>query len=353
MHISALYLPQFSPTVENDEWWGKGFTEWTNVAKARPLFPGHRQPNLPGDLGFYDLRVSEARAAQGALAQAYGVDSFAVWHYWFAGRQILERPMDDSLASNGEEDFRFFFNWANETWQGRWHGAENQTLIEQTYPGADDDDAHFRYLEPFFHSPRYVRLADRPVIGIYKPMALPRLAEFIDRWNGLAQRSGLGELYWVAQLDSPDDLAILQRRFDQCYLNPGYLWKRMFGIDYRVFERLHMPRLIDASVFPASLADFLRAHPGVTPCLMPDWDNTPRARRLGNVWVRNRPDVFVRQLDVALTAVAANGRPPDEQLVMVKSWNEWAETNCLEPGGSWGHRYLMNIRAARDARRSG
>ncbi len=350
MHLSALYLPQFYPTPENDAWWGKGFTEWTNVAKGKPLFPGHRQPNLPGELGFYDLRVSETRQAQAALAERYGVDSFAVWHYWFAGRKMLERPLEASLASGAEDSFRFFFNWANETWQGRWHGAENATLIEQTYPGENDDRSHFRYLEPFFHSERYVRLAGRPVMAIYKPMAIPRLAAFIERWNGLAVQSGLGPLYWVAQLDQPEDEASLRPYFDQCYLNPGYLWKRLANIDYRIFERLNVPRLIDASKFPSSLQEFLNRHPWVTPCLMPSWDNTPRARRRGNVWVRNRDDVFIDQLRIAFEAVEDSGRSADEQLVVVKSWNEWAETNSLEPGGTWGYRYLENIRAVRDER---
>ena len=346
MHVSALYLPQFHPTPENDEWWGKGFTEWTNVAKARPLFPGHHQPNLPSELGFYDLRVSDTRQAQAALAKEYGVSSFAVWHYWFAGRQILQRPMDESLANPDEDDFRFFFNWANESWQGRWHGAENKTLIEQTYPGCADDDAHFRYLEPFFHNSRYTRLGGRPVMAIYKPTEIPHLAAFIERWDRRAQESGLTGLYWVAQLDHPNDAAAMRGHFDQCYLNPGHLWSMLHGIDYRIFERLHVPRLIDASKFPSSLAAFLDAHPWVTPCLMPDWDNTPRSHRRGNVWVRNEPEVFEQQVRIAIDAVTRSGRPQDEQLIMVKSWNEWAETNCIEPGRSWGRRYLETLRRA-------
>ena len=350
MHVSALYLPQFHPTPENDAWWGRGFTEWTNVAKARPLFPGHKQPNLPGELGFYDLRVSESRQLQAELAMAHGVDSFAVWHYWFGGRKILERPLEQSLAEPAEGSFRFFFNWANESWQGRWHGAGNETLIEQTYPGADDDRDHFHYLEPFFHSDRYVRLDGRPIMAIYKPRAIPNLDGLIERWNTLAQSSGLGSLYWIAQLDHPDDLPAVKPRFDQCYLNPGQLWSYIGGIDHRVFDRLKLPRLVDASKFPGSLESFLREHPSVTPCLMPDWDNTPRARRDGNVWVRNAPEVFAAQVRIAFDAVARAGRPVTEQLVMVKSWNEWAETNCLEPGRRHGRRYLESIRDIRAAR---
>ena len=142
--VSAYYLPQFHPTAENDEWWGQGFTEWTNVARARPLYPGHRQPQLPGALGFYDLRTPEARLAQADMARAAGVTAFAYWHYWFDGRLILQRPSEEMLSS-GQPDFPFYFAWANESWTGHWHGLEKSMLLEQTYPGAHDDRRHFDY----------------------------------------------------------------------------------------------------------------------------------------------------------------------------------------------------------------
>ena len=155
--LVALYLPQFHSIPENDAWWGKGFTEWSNVAKARPLFPGHYQPHVPADLGFYDLRVPETRQAQADLAKQYGIGAFCYYHYWFAGRRLLERPFNEVLAS-GEPDFPFCLCWANSSWTGVWHGAPNRMLIEQTYPGVEDETRHFHSLLPAFHDKRYLRI---------------------------------------------------------------------------------------------------------------------------------------------------------------------------------------------------
>ena len=143
--VIAFYLPQFHPIPENDEWWGPGFSEWRNVAKARPLFRGHYQPRIPGELGFYDLRVPETRWAQAELARTHGVEGFCYWHYWFAGRRILERPFNEVLRFK-EPDFPFCLAWANQTWTGIWHGLRDKILIEQTYPGRQDYLAHFQAL---------------------------------------------------------------------------------------------------------------------------------------------------------------------------------------------------------------
>jgi lipopolysaccharide biosynthesis protein len=164
----ALYLPQFHPIPENDEWWGKGFTEWTNTAKAKPVFRGHYQPHVPADLGFYDLRVPETREAQTALARRYGIEGFCYYHYWFAGRRILERPFDAVLHS-GTPDFPFCLCWANATWAGVWYGEPNRVLIKQTYPGQADHEAHFRALLPAFKDPRYIRVDGKPVFLIFQP----------------------------------------------------------------------------------------------------------------------------------------------------------------------------------------
>jgi len=148
--LIAFYLPQFHPIPENDNWWGKGFTEWTNVAKARPLFRKHYQPHVPADLGFYDLRLPEVRAAQAVMARSVGIEGFCYWHYWFAGKRLLERPFNEVLKS-GEPDFPFCLGWANQTWTGIWHGAPNRILIEQTYPGRADYEKHFHALLEAFH----------------------------------------------------------------------------------------------------------------------------------------------------------------------------------------------------------
>src|SRR5690606_30741117 len=182
----AFYLPQFHPIKENDEWWGKGFTEWTNVAKAKPMFPGHYQPHIPADLGFYDLRLSEARIAQADLAKKYGISAFCYWHYWFGnGRRILERPFQEVLES-GTPDFPFCLAWANETWSGIWHGNPKTILVEQVYPGEQDYIDHFNSILPAFKDKRYFKVDGKPLFMVYKPMEIPDLPLFVSTFRRLA-----------------------------------------------------------------------------------------------------------------------------------------------------------------------
>ena len=189
--VIAFYLPQFHPIPENDEWWGKGFTEWTNTAKAKPLFPGHYQPHVPADLGFYDLRVPEARFAQAEMAKEYGIEGFCYYHYYFAGKRLLERPFDEVLNS-GMPDFPFCLCWANQTWTGIWHGSPDRVLIEQTYPGPGDDERHFDYLCKAFHDQRYIKVDGKPMFLVYCPKELPEPEKTTEFWR----RNGSSERYW-------------------------------------------------------------------------------------------------------------------------------------------------------------
>jgi lipopolysaccharide biosynthesis protein len=198
--VLALYLPQFHPIPENDAWWEPGFTEWTNLAAATTLFRGHRRPDLPGELGFYDLRVEEVREQQAALARDHGVTGFCWWHYWFAGRRLLERPFDEVLAA-GRPDLPFSLCWANQSWSGVWHGAPDRVLMEQTYPDGDDA-VHFASLLGAFRDERYHRVSDRPLLGVFRPQELPDARRFVDTWQQLARDAGLGGLYLVAFSES-------------------------------------------------------------------------------------------------------------------------------------------------------
>ncbi len=201
--VVALYLPQFHPIKENDEWWEPGFTEWTNVTKAKPLYWGHHQPNLPSELGFYDLRVSETREQQAQLAREYGVDAFCYYHYWFGnGRRILERPFEEVLAS-GKPDFPFMLCWANETWSGIWHGLDNRILIRQAYPGPEDHKQHFKTLLPAFRDKRYLKVNGKPIFMVYRPEALPNPEEFCQIWRTLAIEADLPGMYLIAQNFNP------------------------------------------------------------------------------------------------------------------------------------------------------
>src|SRR6266478_229140 len=184
----AFYLPQYHTIPENDIWWGKGFTEWTNVVKARPQFKGHYQPHLPGELGFYDLRLEEVRQRQAALAREYGLYGFCYYHYWFNGRRILERPFKEVLAS-GKPDFPFCLCWANENWTRVWDGGGQDVLLQQHY-SAEDDRQHIRWLANAFRDPRYIRIGGRPLFLVYRTELLPDPARTAAIWRNEVAKAG-------------------------------------------------------------------------------------------------------------------------------------------------------------------
>ena len=198
IHPIAFYLPQYYPIPENDEWWGKGFTEWTNVTKAKPLFEGHKQPHFPADLGYYDLRVPEVREQQAQLAREAGIEGFCYWHYWFGnGKRLLERPFNEVLKS-GKPDFPFCLAWANETWSGIWNGVSEKVLMKQEYPGLKDYEDHFYTILPAFKDKRYMRVDGKPLFVVYNPDDLPDMKVFCDYFNELAIKNGLKGLHLVA-----------------------------------------------------------------------------------------------------------------------------------------------------------
>lgn len=342
----AFYLPQFFPIPENDEWWGPGFTEWTNTARARRLFPGHAQPTLPSELGFYDLRVPETRERQGELAQEYGVEAFAYWHYWFGGGvRILERPFAEVLAS-GRPATAFCLAWANQTWTGIWHGARDRVLREQTYPGDEDERAHFETVLPAFRDERYLRVDDRPVFYVFRPEELPDAAGFVDRWQAMARSAGLPGLYLVAEAS---DLPGSRMRYDRGEAD---------GFDACAYVRLPADRSRSAILRMRAVrkslggpeiyrydAAAVRTHtfsPFEQPCVYPNWDNTPRSGRKGLVLTGATPAKFASAVRDAVEVLA--DRPADARLLWVKSWNEWAEGNHLEPDLVHGRAWLEALR---------
>jgi lipopolysaccharide biosynthesis protein len=338
--VIALYLPQFHPIPENDDWWGAGFTEWTNVARARPLFPGHDQPKLPGALGFYDLRLPETRAAQAELAGAHGIEAFCYWHYWFAGRRLLERPFEEVLHS-GEPDFPFCLGWANQHWSTIWTGG-NRVLVAQTYPGPDDHRRHFETLLHAFNDPRYVRVDDRPLFFVYRPADLPDARAFADLWRRLAEDAGLPGLYLVGETKGAWQAA--GSGFDAELQIPlyGAARRRLNGPVGARLERLRRrPRRVAydtiATAEPAT-------EPGPRlPVVLSNWDNTPRFGRRGFVLTGATPEAFGRKLGAAVDAV--RGLPVDQRIVFIKSWNEWAEGNYLEPDRRHGTALLDEVAA--------
>ena len=375
--LIAFYLPQFHPIPENDAWWGKGFTEWTNVAKARPLFKGHYQPRLPADLGFYDLRVPEVREAQAELARNAGIEGFCYYHYWFGGKPLLERPFREVVAS-GKPDFPFCLCWANQTWTGIWHGEPNRILIEQTYPGADDNQRHFVSLRDAFLDKRYMRVGDRPIFAIFCPTEMPNVAAFIQQWQDLAVQSGLPGLHFVAHLPHWDAAWDYRARgFDSCVVVGTHkifstsvrdLFLGARGSRYQRYRNLHCEdavrngasselshwlwrrarssfgSLANVRLYRHALPFLLegcRKEQDVYPCVTPNWDNSARSGLRGFVLHESTPDLFRLHWRDALALVES--RPLDRRLLFIKSWNEWAEGNYLEPDQKFGLDYLKVV----------
>jgi len=349
MHVIAFYLPQYHPIPENDRWWGKGFTEWTNTAKAKPLFSGHYQPHVPADLGFYDLRVPEARIAQAELAREYGITGFCYYHYWFAGRRLLDRPFSEVLDS-GTPDFPFCLCWANATWSGIWHGAPDRILIEQTYPGEVDYKAHFQHLLPAFLDRRYIRIDGKPLFNVYRPMDLPDGLQFSRTMNRLAQENGLPGLYLVGTnhndqwkpADHGFDAAVLQKLPPK---QPNVPWK----YPLRKLDQLIHKHNLTVHEYADVSSDFTRKGDidyTEYPCAIPNWDNTPRSKLNGMVLHNSTPELFRQHFRACLNI--ATQLPAGQRIVFVKSWNEWAEGNHLEPDIRYGRAYLEVVKQELD-----
>ena len=347
--VIAFYLPQFHPTPENDLWWGKGFTEWTNVAGARPLFKGHEQPLIPADLGFYDLRLSETRVAQAEMAATFGVEGFCYWHYWFAGRRMLERPFNEVLSS-GTPDFPFCLGWANHSWSGIWRDEPHRLLIDQTYPGEADDRAHFDYLLKAFSDPRYITVDGKPLFVIFKPTDVPEAKRRFDFWRELALKAGLKGLHIVGinMLEFKDAAAL---GLDAIIVNAlgiintsnpvvNEATKVFWGIK-RILS-LGGPRVIEyGEAIKHLVPDLEQFDCEAYPCVYPNWDNTPRKGRKGVVLANSTPQLFEQHLGTALNKLG--DRNDENKIIFLKSWNEWAEGNHLEPDIKYGLQYLQAL----------
>ncbi|HTL48427.1 MAG TPA: glycoside hydrolase family 99-like domain-containing protein [Verrucomicrobiae bacterium] len=350
----AFYLPQFHPIPENDEWWGKGFTEWTNVTKAKPLFPGHYQPHLPADLGFYDLRLADAREAQARLASSYGIQGFCYYHYWFNGRRVLERPFDEVL-SMGKPDFPFMLCWANENWTRNWDGDNKKILLQQVY-SEEDDRRHMQWLAYAFRDKRYIRVDGKPVFLIYRAANMPNPAKTAEVWRDEARRQGIGEIYlcrvesFADERKSPAEIGFdAGVEFQPAYgelglpLQRSKRWK--FLRKLRLADRVYDEQIIFdyQAVAEKMLARPLPAYkrfPGVTP----SWDNSARRKKHAVILKDASPALYEKWLKGA----AERFTPPsaEENFIFINAWNEWAEGNHLEPCRKWGHAYLEATRRA-------
>lgn len=360
--IIAYYLPQFHPIPENDLWWGKGFTEWTNVSKAKPLFRGHEQPKIPADLGFYDLRVPEVREQQAAMAKSYGIEGFCYWHYWFGnGKRLLEKPFEEVLKS-GKPNFGFSLAWANVSWGGLPYGDKyKRLLIEQIYPGEEDFINHFFSVLPAFQDSRYLRIQDKPIFTIYNPSGLPEPKKFIDLWNNLAKENGLKGIHFIAYQHF--DYPYKKHGFDSLTPpSPSHLFNRVkYGLLDRIVNKLSGYRLnqlrygtlklrniythkqiLEASDY-SDIPDFKSFFPSCSP----NWDHTPRSGNKGQVIIKPNSEYFFQNLQNCFQRIKNN--KPDEKIIFVKAWNEWAEGNYLEPDLKRGKNNLEQIKKFLDS----
>lgn len=352
--LIAIHLPQFHPFKENNEWWGKGFTEWTNVVKARPRFKGHYQPHIPADLGFYDLRLPEIREEQAKLAKEHGIYGFCYYHYWFNGKLLMERPINEIIKS-GKPDFPFMLCWANENWSRAWDGSEKEILIKQNY-SVEDDYKHINYLlDNILLDKRYITINNKPVIAIYRSTLFPNIKETIRIWRNEAAKRGI-ELYicrfesfnikgkkyledgfnaaieFQPQTDRPEFLEYYNKnKFSRLFERIKNKIKYLVGLNIP----LHIPyKEYSEYMMRRSTVDYKRYS-----CIMPMWDNSARRNKNNYIaFIGSTPELYYKWLNYEYKRFTPYSE--EENLLFINAWNEWAEGNHLEPDLKWGKAYL-------------
>lgn len=361
--IIAYYLPQFHPFKENDEWWGNGFTEWTNVARAKPLFKGHDQPKIPSDLGFYDLRLPIVREQQVELAQEAGIYGFCYWHYWFGnGKQLMAEIFDDVLAS-GKPNFPFCLGWANHSWYAKnWNtndSSKDKLLIEQTYPGEGDLRQHYEYVLKAFKDPRYIKQDGKPIFTIFAPHLLPKGYKLIQLWNKWAKEDGFENgIYFIASytpkyMDETDgkqwidkgfsavipvriNKHLLNKKGSHLYLSFAWFFNRL------VTQLFFMQKYEYKDVYPYFACDEADRQEYVIPTLIPNFDHSPRSKMNGYILNNSTPGLFKK----LCKRIFDNIKDKDNKLVWLRSWNEWGEGNYMEPDLKNGKGFINALKEA-------
>lgn len=357
--VIAFYLPQFHPTPENDKFWGKGFTEWTNVAKAKPLYKGHDQPRIPADLGFYDLRLPQIREAQAEMAREAGVEGFMYWHYWFGnGKMLLEKPFEEVLEC-GKPNFPFCLGWANhdwstKTWKDQNGNSMGATMIaEQLYPGEEDYIKHFEYCLRAFNDHRYITVDGKPVFMVYDPLANPDMKMFIELWQKLAKENGLHGIHFIGNCRGREITPemVMSLGFDAITTNRMYqgetaavgsTWKRRllsllsWKLGGLALMKFDYAKVVSNMSAPIDKEEYCY------PTILPGYDRTPRAGRSAHIYSNPNPKAFKEHVHDVLSYVA--NKKDEHKIVILKSWNEWGEGNYMEPDLTYGHQYLDALR---------
>lgn len=350
--IVAFYLPQYHPFKENNEWWGEGFTEWTNVGRAKPLFKGHYQPKVPADLGYYDLRLPQVREQQAALAKEAGIYGFCYWHYWFGnGKQLMNEIIDEVIATK-EPNFPFCLGWANESWKSKlWDkdATKDKLLIEQSYFGVKDYEMHFSYALKAFKDPRYITIGKerRPLFIIHSPDLLP--SDFIPCWNKLAKEAGIADIFFVAIIMGGKNTSVYKQkgfnyfcteRWGNAYLDCSLFQKILIRISSKLKHvRVAIPYKYAVRHFINEQED---SKENFFPSLIPNWDHSPRSKNRAAIFTGSTPELFKRYAKEVLRIV----KRKNNQLVFLKSWNEWGEGNYMEPDLKFHKGYIQALAQA-------
>ena len=373
MKIIAFYLPQFHNIPENDEWWGNGFTEWTNVKKAKPLYEGHMQPRVPLGGNYYNLLDDNVKIWQADLAKKYGVYGFCYYHYWFNGKMLLEKPMEQMLA-NKEVDMPFCICWANEPWTKAWVGDERKLLIAQEYGKEEEWKQHFMYLLPFFKDERYITKDGKPLFVFYRPDIVPCMKEMIETWDKLAKENGLSGITFAFQSGDYDwnnskeaNLFDYDIEFQPPYashwlysndgkfvsalkkcrrLLAGWAGKK-FGIDLYRYGTAQYKKMTGQTVanYDSMWQKIIEAKPVRStsiPGAFVKWDNTPRHGERGQINV-GTPEKFEYYLSKQIKHAREDYH---EDMIFMYAWNEWAEGGYLEPDEDDKYGYLEAIKRA-------
>ena len=343
VRLIAFYLPQYHPIPENDLWWGKGFTEWTNVTKAKPNFEGHYQPQLPADLGFYDLRLPEVREASAGLAREYGIYGFCYYYYWFNGKKLLNRPLDDVLQSENP-NFPFCICWANENWTRQWDGCDSDILISQHYSKANDIK-FIKDLIPVLQDNRYIKIKGKPLLLLYRVELLPNPKRTVKIWREECQKAGVGEIYLAYTqsfncLSDPADFG-----FDAAVEFPPHGMNVPVGPPSPVTNPDFKGEIYDYVLTAENYINRELDSYKLYRTVMPAWDNTPRRQNDSHIFINVTPDHYAYWL-TCMIEQTRKLKFGDERIVFINAWNEWGEGNYLEPDQRFGHQYLE---ATRDA----
>lgn len=353
--VIAMYLPQYHPFKENDEWWGKGFTEWTNVGKAKPLFKGHYQPRVPADLGYYDLRLPQIREQQADLAREAGVEGFMYWHYWFGEGKTLLSDIFQEVLESGSPDFPFCLGWGNHSWTNRsWNAASQYSapkdLITQTYPGEKDHVDHFYSVLPAFKDNRYITIDGKPIFVVYDPLGIPDVNDYLNLWRKLAQKEGLVGIHFIGITQGWESnyQAVLDAGFDA--ISIGNMWNAQTAVNHGYFLQMlrtkirkYFPKISPLDRYPyKKIIKHLRtswdSKENVYPQIIPNWDRSPRGGRRAVIYEGSTPELFKEHAFDVINSI--QNKQKEHRVVFLRSWNEWAEGNYMEPDLKFGKGYI-------------